>query len=140
MSKKKKKANNKKLSLDYLRQKAEGLVAHGFPKSKWIYFCEEIIRLGFTAELYEARQTHSKYITVRRPDDWSKSFKVRFSDHKPIRYREMAGDCDFFVGHTHTGVRNTHDAVNAVCNFFGVQRIAGFENPKVTAGVLLDFA
>lgn len=140
MAKKKKKATNKLLTMDYLRSRAQGLIEYGFPKSKWIYFCEEILRLGFTAELYEARQTKSKYITVRRPDDWSKSFKVRFSDHKPIYHREMAGDCDFFVGMTHTGTRNTHDAVNAVCNFFGVQRIAGFENPKTTSGVLLDFA
>ena len=94
------------------------------------------MRLGFTVELYEARQTKSKYCTVRHA---GKQFKVRFSDHKPIYRREMQGDCDFFVGHTHTGIRTTHDAANAVCNFFGVQRVKGCENPKVAAGFLSDF-
>lgn len=94
------------------------------------------MRLGFTIELYEARQTKSKYCTVKRD---VKSFKVRFSDHKPIYHREMQGDCDFFVGVTNTGSRNTHDAINATCNFFGVQRIPGIQNPKVTAGYLSDF-
>lgn len=140
MSKKNRKATNKPITMDYLKGRAEGLASAGYPKSKWIYFCEELLRLGFAAELYEARQTKSKYITVRQEGDWSRSFKVRFSDHKPIHYREMAGDCDFFVGHTHTGIRNTHDAINAVCNYFKVQRIAGFENPKMTQGYLADFA
>jgi hypothetical protein len=136
MGKRNKKATNKILTMDYLKGRAEGLVAAGFSKSKWIYFCEEMMRLGFTVELYEARQTKSKYCTVRHN---GKSFKVRFSDHKPIYHREMNGDCDFFVGWTHTGIRNTHDAANAVCNFFGVQRIKGMENPKVTTGILADF-
>lgn len=140
MGKKSKKATNRRMTVEYLKNRAEGLIAAGFPKSKWIYFCEEMMRLGFTVELYEARQTKSKYLTVRLPDDWSRSFKVRFSDHKPIYHRETAGDCDFFVGKTHTGVRNTHDAVNAVCNFFQVQRVNGFENPVATHGFLLDFA
>lgn len=139
MSKKRKKATNKLLTRDYLLNRAQGLIAAGFPKSKWIYFCEEMMRLDFTVELYEARQTKSKYCTVRKQGDWSKSFKVRFSDHKPIHYREMAGDCDFFVGVTHTGTRNTHDAINAVCNFFGVQRIAGSPNPPTNYGYVADF-
>ena len=132
-----KKAKNKILTAGYLKGRVEGLAAKGWSKSKWIYFCEEVMRLGFTVELYEARQTKSKYCTVRRD---GKAFKVRFSDHKPIYQREMNNDCDFFVGYTHTGIRNTHDAVNAVCNFFGVQRIAGMENPKPKLGYVLDFA
>lgn len=135
MGKHHRKATNITVTGPYLKGRAEGLAAAGYSKSKWIYFCEEMMRLGFTVELYEARQTKSKYCTVRRDN---KAYKVRFSDHKPIYHREMAGDCDFFVGHTNTGIRNTHDAVNAVCNFFGIQRIAGVENPKTT-GFLSDF-
>lgn len=139
MSRNRKKATNRLLSTDYLKNRAEGLIAAGFPKSKWIYFCEEVMRLGFHVELYEARQTKSKYCTVFLPENRRRQYKVRFSDHKPIHRRELAGDCDFFVGVTHTGTRNTHDAINAVCNFFGVQRIKGFENPKVTQGYIADF-
>jgi hypothetical protein len=94
-----KKATNKIVTLDYLKGRAEGLIAAGFNKSKWITFCEEMMRLGFTVELYEARQTKSKYCTVMRN---GKRYKVRFSDHKPIYHREMKGDCDFFCrSHKH---------------------------------------
>lgn len=133
------KVTNELLTLDYLKGRAEGLATAGYPKPKWIYFCEEILCMGFIVELYEARQTKSKYITVRQQNNRSRSFKVRFSDHKPIHHREIAGDCDFFVGHTHTGIRNTNDAINAVCNFFQVQRIIGFENPKMTQEYVADF-
>lgn len=137
MGKKKfRKATNIVVTSNFLKSRTEFLRQNDWPKSKWIYFCEEMMRLGFTVELYEARQTKSKYCTVRRDN---RSFKVRFSDHKPIYHREMQGDCDFFVGYTHTGIRNTHDAVNAVCNFFGVQRISGVPNPKVCAGYVSDF-
>lgn len=131
-----KKATNKVVTTGYLKGRAEVLVRMGYSKSKWIYFCEEMLRLDFTVELYEARQTKSKYCTVKRD---GRTFKVRFSDHKPIYQREMQGDCDFFVGYTHTGIRNTHDAVNAVCNFFGVERISGFSNVKTCHGYLTDF-
>lgn len=136
MGKRNRKATNITVTQNFLKQRTEFLKANDWPKSKWIYFCEEMMRLGFTVELYEARQTKSKYCTVKRD---GRTFKVRFSDHKPIYHREIAGDCDFFVGWTHTGVRNTHDAVHAVCNFFGVQRIAGVPNPKTCHGVLVDF-
>lgn len=111
----------------------------GFGKSKWISFCEEMLSLGFVVELYEARQTRSKYCTIMLPDNRGKQFKVRFSDHKPIYRRELAGDCDFFVGKTNTGVRTTWDAANAVCNFFGVRRFEDQETPKACYGVVEDF-
>lgn len=87
----------------------------GYPKAKWVEFCEALLVEGFELQLYEAKKTFSKYITVRRGD---RSLKVRFSDHKPIKARELAGDCDFFVGRTHTGRRTTEDALRAVHNHF----------------------
>jgi|JI7StandDraft_1071085.scaffolds.fasta_scaffold145277_5 hypothetical protein len=89
-----------------------------YPKQKWIEFCETLMAEGYTLSLYEARATVSKYITVRSQ---GKAFKVRFSNHKPIKGKEMAGDCDFFVGRTHTGVRTTGDALIAVREFFSGQ-------------------
>lgn len=136
MGKKKRKATNMVVTSNFLQSRTQFLRENNWPKSKWIFFCEEMMRLGFTVELYEARQTKSKYCTVKKD---GKSFKVRFSDHKPIYHREMNGDCDYFVGHTNTGIRNTQGAINAVCNFFGVQRISGVENPKTSLGILSDF-
>lgn len=45
--------------------------------------------------MHEARETHSKYIYVRRG---SICKKVRFSDHKPNIQREEKQDCDIWVG------------------------------------------
>jgi hypothetical protein len=110
-----KKATNKKLTVGYLKGRAEGCMAKGFKKQKWVEFCETLMTRGFELELYEARRTVSKYILVKRE---SKTFRVRFSNHKPISERELAGDCDFFVGITHTGTRTTADALKAVDTFF----------------------
>ena len=104
------KATNWKISkkfLDYKSPKKEGFV-----KPKWIQFCESLIETeGLVMRLYEARHTNSKYITLTLNNS---SFKVRFSDHKPIKYREEAGDCDFFVGVTNLGVSTTDQALIAV--------------------------
>lgn len=43
-----------------------------------------------------------------------------FPCHKPILHRETSGDCDFFVGRTNLGVRNTDDAIKATLEFFGI--------------------
>jgi hypothetical protein len=71
---------------------------------------------GFTLTLYEARHTLSKYVTV---SDGQSEYKVRFSNHRPNKGRELNGDCDFFVGVTHTGWRTTDHALEAVAEHFG---------------------
>lgn len=98
------KATNIKVTHDYLKTK----VTSKYAKQKWIEFCEHLINDGFELSLYEARQTVSKYITVSHN---GRSFKVRFSNHLPIKQRELSGDCDLFVGKTHTGVINTKTAI-----------------------------
>jgi hypothetical protein len=113
-----KKARDIRVTADFLRERHEWNAARGYPKSKWIEFCETLLAAGFHLTLYEARQTLSKYITV---SDGNQSFKVRFSNHRPIKHRELAGDCDFFVGVTHTGYRTTANAVEAVAAFFGTE-------------------
>lgn len=111
------KCTNRTLDKAYLSARAGAAIAGGFSKPKWIEFCEAMIDAGFSVSLYEARSTFSKYLTVR----WVKGspYKVRFSNHKPNRGRELEGDCDFFVGVTHTGVRTTEMAIQAVLEHFG---------------------
>ena len=108
-----KKATNLTVTRTFLR--ARQLRAKGFPKAKWIEFCEICLDSGFTVSLYEARKTYSKYVSVLKD---GRSFKVRFSNHAPIKSREVNGDCDFFVGHTHLGVTNTEAAIKAVALHF----------------------
>lgn len=113
------KATNERVTQELLDARAQRSIKAGFGKQKWVMFCEELLKRGYTLELYEARRTVSKYITISHPDAPGKRFKVRFSNHEPIKYREIAGDCDFFVGRTHLSTTTTRDAYYAVVRFFG---------------------
>ena len=115
------KATNHAVTVEMLKERTEYNAKLGYTKPKWIGFCEELLAEGYKLDLYEARRTVYKYITVK---NWyGKPFKVRFSNHKPIKFREIQGDCDFFVGHTHTGITTTTDALRAVSEFFAAQPI-----------------
>jgi len=85
------------------------------PTQKWVEFCRTLLDEGYSLTLYEALRTVSKYVTVNG------SYKVRFSNHKPIESREANGDCDFFVGVTNLGVTNTKMALAAVRRHFGLK-------------------
>lgn len=93
----------------------------GYSKQKWIEFCEYMMRQGYQMRIKETQGTTSKYITVFK-DGGTRAFKVRFSNHKPNKRRELNGDCDFFVGMTHTGTRTTDDATRATLDFFELQQ------------------
>lgn len=113
------KANNDLLTVSMLEKRTAALAAAGWQKPKWIEFSESLIACGFRVHLYEARRTRSKYLTVslgKLPE-----YKVRFSNHAPIKTREERGDCDFFVGRTNFAVTTTLDAMVAVKNHFKAQ-------------------
>ena len=113
-----------------LAHRTNGLAAQGFPKPKWIRFCEVLLAEGYTLTIYEARQTASKYITVSYAGVGA--FKVRFSNHKPIANRELAGDCDFFVGITNFTRTHSLQAVQAVRAHFKRPALVSFnESPPV---------
>jgi len=111
---KNRKATHDTMSLDYLERRAKNAERGGYQKPRWIEFCEDMLRRGYHVRLYEARQTFSKYITVLFR---KRSFKVRFSNHKPCKQKEANRDCDFFVGITHFGVTRTEDAIKATVEF-----------------------
>lgn len=114
------KSCDRKITQGFLNERYAISQKKGMAKQKWIVFCETMMAHGLELSLYEAKRTVSKYIRVKRPDDHSRSFRVRFSNHKPILHRETSGDCDFFVGRTNLGVRNTDDAIKATLEFFGI--------------------
>lgn len=99
-----------------MKRRTDILANAKFPKSRWIEFCEIMLGIGYKVTVKETHNTHSKYVRVwGAGDTW---FQVRFSNHKPNRGRELAGDCDFFVGVTHTGVRTTAQAIKVVEAYF----------------------
>lgn len=107
-----KKATNWKISTKFLNFKRPK--NPNFIVPKWIIFSEKILDMGLDAYLYEARKTASKYITIKFNGS---SFKVRFSNHKPIKIREKNMDCDFFVGVNNKSIQTTDDALVAVKNW-----------------------
>lgn len=116
---------------EFLRQRVgSGIVG----VSKWIQFCRFMLKRGYKVTLYEAQQTVSKYVTVHHLD---KTYTVRFSNHKPNKYRELNGDCDMFVGITHTGARTVNDAIR-VCLRRMEGEIRG--NGRSQAGALAEEA
>lgn len=77
-----------------------------FPAPKYLLFIKEMMESGWEVKIYEVKR--SKYIFLIKGDD---IFKVRFSNHKPIYEREMAGDCDYYVGVSHTATHTTEEII-----------------------------
>lgn len=110
------KVKNKKVTTELLETK----ISKSYGKQKWIIFCETLLKEGYTLYLYEANKTFSKYITVRKDN---KSFKVRFSNHKPAKDKEFYNDSDFYVGVSNFGTTTTEDALKAVKKYFNLPKI-----------------
>ena len=108
------------VNAEFLNTRYERAKALGYSKAKWILFCEALLEAGYKLSLYEARNTYSKYVTVIKD---GRRFKVRFSNHKPIKHREIKGDCDFFVGVTNLGTTTTSEALKAVQDFFAKKEV-----------------
>lgn len=111
------KAVNLVVDNTYLKKRENVLKDLGYHRAKWVFFCEVMLKLGMTVSLYEARQTVSKYITVKKDD---KQFTVRFSNHAPGYRREQNGDCDFFVGRNNFSITTTGQAILATREYFNI--------------------
>lgn len=110
---------NQIVTLAHLQERERRIELAGYKKSKWIGLCEELIYLGFEVRLYEAKKSNSKYITVTHTKSPGKSYKIRVSNHKPILEKELAGTCDFFVGHTNLVITTCRQALTACFVYFG---------------------
>jgi hypothetical protein len=91
-------------------EKVEKLIAD-YPKqfspAKYLLFMGQMLKAGWKVRLYKAGI--SKYVFIEKGDDL---FKVRFSNHKPIYFREIENDCDFYVGVSHTQVSTTEQIIS----------------------------
>lgn len=110
------KIKHKKITSELLKSK----ISERYGKAKWIIFCETLLNEGYTLYLYEANKTFSKYITVCQK---GKTFKVRFSNHRPSYAKEFENDSDFYVGVSNFGTTTTEDALKAVKEFFNKPKI-----------------
>jgi hypothetical protein len=82
---------------------------------QWLNFGTFFLALGYVVHVHQAKTTVSRYVTVCAGPQ---QFRVRFSDHRPARVRQEAGDCDFYVGHSHGEVTTTSEAIRATLKFF----------------------
>lgn len=107
-------ARVRKADIEELEKRYEG---SSYPFPKYLLFLRYVFDLHrFGLTLYDAHTTNSKYVTVRQGD--KKPYKIRWSDHKPRPDRELAGNCDFFVGHTNTRITTTRQAYYAMLEHF----------------------
>lgn len=109
------KARNANVDAALINARSAWAHLRGYNTPRYLDFCRKMLSHGFVVTLYEARKTNSKYVTVSNGD---MSFKVRFSDHRPIPTRERDGDCDFFVGVTNRTVTTTDGAIKACLSYF----------------------
>ena len=110
------KIQHKKITQELLNSK----VSKVYGKAKWIVFCEILLNEGYTLFLYEANKTFSKYVTVCKK---GKTFKVRFSNHRPSYAKEFENDSDYYVGVSNLGITTTEDALRATREFFNKPKI-----------------
>jgi hypothetical protein len=103
------------ITWDFLQQRAAFHARANYPKAKWIQFCEAMIKAGYRVEMYEARKTVSKYITVF---NGSRRFKLRFSNHGAMHQGPLE-DCDYFVGRNSFGTTTTEMAIDATIKELG---------------------
>jgi len=77
-----------------------------FPTPKYLIFIKTMIENGWRVKLLKIKV--SKYVFVLKNE---KIFKIRFSNHKPIHYKELENDCDFYVGISHEQVTTTEQLI-----------------------------
>jgi hypothetical protein len=76
---------------------------------KYLLFIRELLREGWEVRLYEVGR--SKYVFVTK-DEFI--FKIRFSDHKPIYWKQKENDCDFYVGISHKKIFTTDQIIQKI--------------------------
>lgn len=84
----------------------------GYGRAKWIDFILTLRAQGLRVGVYEAATTFSKYVYVVFPDGGV--FKVRFSNHRPAKSKQVEDDSDFYVGVSNGLVTRTEDALAAI--------------------------
>lgn len=98
-----------------------------YPIPKWIIFCKEMIRRGWVVKLHAAKTTVSKYIYLEKG---KYNIKVRFSNHKANKIKELNKDSDFYVGKGNKGVITTDQLLNKLLNFETVDFVKKLNEEK----------
>lgn len=76
---------------------------------KYLLFIKTMIENGSKVKIYKAGV--SKYVFVITDTD---TYKIRFSNHRPIFSKEIEEDCDFYVGVSHRNCQTTEEIINII--------------------------
>lgn len=79
---------------------------------KYLLFMKWAIENKYLVKLY--RCGVSKYIFLIKDND---VIKIRFSNHKPIKWRELEEDCDYYVGISNLQTTTTDQIINKISKF-----------------------
>lgn len=106
-----------------------------YGRSVWVRYCDVMLDQGYAVEIYEAKDTVSKYITVT--GNFDITYKVRFSNHPPSYVRMLDSDVNMVVGYSRDGIRWTlEDAIIATLKWFDVDNERARESNRETSGKL----
>jgi len=95
--------------LDYIKP---GYIAKGYAVPKWIIFAETMIHEGFDVKICYSKSTVSKYVYIKRGKE--PIIKIRFSNHKANKRREMEEDADYYVGRGNLGCITTETVIEKI--------------------------
>jgi len=84
-----------KVTKHYLATLKPSYTKKGYPVPKWITFSETLLNSGWKVQLKRSKSSYSKYIYIQKED---KSYKIRFSNHRPNKDAQEMSDSDFYVG------------------------------------------
>lgn len=98
---------NMHLAKKYGKQKIDFAILQ-YPKQyntpKYLLFMKEMADNGWKVKLYVARV--SKYVFLIKGED---VIKIRFSNHRPLLYKEEENDCDYYVGVSNKQITTTEE-------------------------------
>jgi len=70
-----------------------------------------MLSYGWQISLHRAVTTRSKYIYATKN---GRTYKIRFSNHKPAFMKQELGDSDFYVGVSHFGCITTEALIDTL--------------------------
>jgi len=82
-----------------------------YPTPKWLLFVQSLLLTGWIVGVHKAETTHSKYVYIRKD---KKRYKIRFSNHRPSKKKELYGDADFYVGISNLNVTTTEQVLQEI--------------------------
>ena len=83
-----------------------------YPIPKYLQFMKAMKIAGYKIRIYEAGV--SKYIFTFGKGEANDIIKIRFSNHKPLLYKEREEDCDYYVGISNMQVSTTDQIIKQI--------------------------